>query len=280
MRPSSKSEILVVRVSSQDAPAAHPEPKEAGGSSSGSDPVIEVAEKDPSPWERAMTRVGDLNTLIKFGGSCVMFAGVIFGSLQFGGPTQKADSTGEAEERRLLAADEADNSSELGRDSGSLPQPGVTTTSVTADVPTETAAPTTTPTGPTTTAAPATTTPPSTTVAPTASTPSTMVVPSTISSPVTAAPSTPSVPTGLRETNQGIDASGRPFITLAWSKAAGVSIVQIERDGLIVRDDDNLAFRDVPNPALTVGQQVTYRIRAVVDGQASQWSDPITVTVV
>jgi len=84
------------------------------------------------------------------------------------------------------------------------------------------------------------------------------------------------MPTRLRETNQGIDSSGRPFIALAWSN---IPIVQVERDGEIVRDDDNEAFRDVPNPALVAGQTVTYRVRSANGSQTSNWTDPITITV-
>jgi len=88
------------------------------------------------------------------------------------------------------------------------------------------------------------------------------------------------IPTNLRETNQGIDGSGRPFIALAWSKAPGIELVEIERNGVIVQVDDNLAYRDVPNPAVVTGQAVMYRIRAVSGDQRSAWSAPITAIVI
>lgn len=88
------------------------------------------------------------------------------------------------------------------------------------------------------------------------------------------------IPTGLSESGQGIDPSGRPFISLRWQKPTGVPIVQIERDGLVIRDDDNLAFRDVPSPALVPGQQVTYRVRSMGgDGRLSAWSERLIVVV-
>jgi len=89
----------------------------------------------------------------------------------------------------------------------------------------------------------------------------------------------PPVPTDLRESNQGFDAAGRPFIALTWSKQFGIPLVQIERNGVIIRDDDNLSYRDLPSPELFSGQVVTYRIRAVRDEVTSAWSPPITVTV-
>jgi len=92
-------------------------------------------------------------------------------------------------------------------------------------------------------------------------------------------PGTVPAPTGLKETNQGIDASGRPFIGLGWSKSSGIPIIQVERDGVIVHADDNLAFRDVPTPAVNPGQVLIYRIRSMADDQVSRWSDPVTVVV-
>jgi len=110
--------------------------------------------------------------------------------------------------------------------------------------------------------------------------------PAPTQAPPTAEPTTPPVttavlpsPTGLRETNQGVDASGRPFIALGWSKPPEVPTVQLERDGQIVQNDDNLAYRDVPNPILTAGQTVTYRIRYLAGSVTSEWSAALTVIV-
>lgn len=104
---------------------------------------------------------------------------------------------------------------------------------------------------------------------------------------VAVAPSTTSVinselavPSDLSESNQGIDASGRPFIALRWSTPSGVPTVEIERDGDVVREDDNNGWRDVPKPALLAGDIVTYRIRSKDStGAVSPWSDPLIVTV-
>jgi len=85
------------------------------------------------------------------------------------------------------------------------------------------------------------------------------------------------VPTDLALLNNGLAPNGQPFVSLTWSVPEGVQAVEIERDGVLVSVDHDLAFRDTNE--FVVGQSVSYRIRSKTGDQVSEWTLPLRVVV-
>lgn len=102
----------------------------------------------------------------------------------------------------------------------------------------------------------------------------TTAAPVTTVAPTTTAAPLP-VPTNLNQFSQG-NRNGRQFITINWTTPANIPTVQVQRDGQIIRDDDNDFYSD--ETQFNIGQTVTYRIRSVSGNQTSAWSAPL-VTV-
>jgi len=137
---------------------------------------------------------------------------------------------------------------------------------------------TSTPVPPTPTAVPPTPTPLPPTATPVPPTP-TPVPPTATAVPPTATPIPPLVaPTGLAESAQGVADNGSPFITVRWQvplDAPANQITQVERDGLIITNDDNEFYRDTA--PFTAGQAVTYRVRFTNGSQTSPWTNPLQI---